>query len=275
MEKFPVPSIHCLGRSGGTVIGKCLASLPGVAFFSELHPRGLKSVYRLTGSRDVAIGYHPLYQARFWNNIQPENVPDDLGDETIPEFLELMDGIVDAARAAGLYPLVRLWNHMDLVTRPFFVGTGKDVFGQAFVQHYQGPEILLVRHPLDHAWSLRKKKTIFNDTPLDEFFRAAVILLDSHPQARIFRHEDFNQDADSFLKEMSLFGGFPYDESWKEGWKTCRKVTGDADILLSTSLTLGEYEHFPMNQAFVDEVNAMDDYQQLVERLGYSDVRAA
>ena len=44
MNKFEIRTIHHLSASGGTVISKCLASMPEVIFLSEINPLNIEKV---------------------------------------------------------------------------------------------------------------------------------------------------------------------------------------------------------------------------------------
>src|SRR5690606_22379105 len=95
-----------LPRTGGTLLSRCLASLPGVCLLSEINPRGVSR-------------FNPLRQAARWYGLlQPAEVTSlqDGNFQTLRQAIALIDA---RATARELTLVIRDWSHLDWIGFPF------------------------------------------------------------------------------------------------------------------------------------------------------------
>ena len=98
--------VHNLARTGGTIISRCLACMPGVVLLSEIHEFGRDLV-------DPQIGFAPLNairQAKEWYGI---DVPP--GDSAAADVC----AVEAECQKRGLLLVVRAWDHVDFMPSQF------------------------------------------------------------------------------------------------------------------------------------------------------------
>ena len=112
MKPLTIRLLHQLGRSGGTVISKCLAVMDNVLLLSEIHPLG-KKLARTRNPKNAAT-YLPLSQAHRWFRLFDECDIDRRGNEYARLNFAEEIGLIASRCAERSYHLVlRDFNNID------------------------------------------------------------------------------------------------------------------------------------------------------------------
>ena len=100
MAKPVLRLIHNLARSGGTLIGRCVGAMAGVALLSEIHPRGNKH-------------FNPVRQAHEWYGLLTRDDIDWFDSDEPKSYPDAIRRIVTRAEERGDALVIRDWAHLD------------------------------------------------------------------------------------------------------------------------------------------------------------------
>src|SRR3990172_8738556 len=180
----------CFARSGGTVLNKCLGSLPGVVILSEVNPLGGGSGKRGTSLRTVKD------QAKSWYDI---DIPADGFAEEILELESL-------CATAGKHLLVRDWSFVNFVPNPSngFVPPGRLLTLEALDGRCEVVPFAFVRDAID-VWASRRSSSLIRREHMGVFFKCYLDYVREilRRKIRIFKYEDFCRDPAEVIKMIS------------------------------------------------------------------------
>lgn len=250
----PIRAIYHLACTGGTLISRCLATLPNTTLLSELDPlSGLQG----TAAKQQFRPSDVIYGARF--SLRP---PD---NETITGMFcvglrELYDGLT----RRGGHLVVRAHSHSQFCTdadpgaRP-----GVHTLLQR-VTRVRG--VVTVRHPLDSYLSLTLNGwRHFDPKTLDEYARRYLMFLDAHADLALFRYEDFTAAPDDMLARICAELELPAVNNVEELYALAT-MSGDSGRH-SRRITPRPRRAVPPEIAL--EARECGRYSLLCERLGY------
>lgn len=209
--------IHHLHRTGGTLISKCLASLPYTALLSEVNP----------GAPRHFMVFDPAFQASFWLRLLSEEAANQLRGAS---FTEKIKTIHLYAMNRGEALIIRNWAYLDFFARPFAdAPTKKLATAIALENDFELRQVVTVRHPMDQWLSWRA----YGGTAKAEYFTFQAFIdacLDFHDQTRnipCIRYEDFVADPRQSMKELCAGLDLNYDPIFLERWPYYHQITGD------------------------------------------------
>lgn len=180
------------GRSGGTLLNRCIGSLSNVVMMSEVGP--LRTGHRV----DIPITV--ARQAKEWYQIDLQST----------EFVESIAELEQLCTQQGKHLVVRLWCVAEF--RPARQNNGCP---PGYLMGYQMlrerfsdiPAVALIRDPIDIWISNGCKRDFFAwyRNYIDQVFQSGV---------PIFRYEDFCVDAVSSFKKICRSLKLPYSEDF-------------------------------------------------------------
>jgi hypothetical protein len=241
----------CYARSGGTLLNRCLGSLPGVLMLSEVNPQRRESPDNPLKAVQA--------QARDWYGYA-------LKSGTYAE------GVMELARKCeedGRSLLIRDWSVIDFV--PMKENDFKPSRSFSNLQCLKAlgdvRPFAFVRDPIDVWISNGSHREFFGG-----YRRYAEAL--SELDVPIFKYEDFCQDTAVLLKEICQCLGISYSDHWRE-FSGYQRVTGDVRTQKHTSRGLAEKDirKFPRRRiprANIEWVNACEDMQVASRLTGYA-----
>jgi hypothetical protein len=251
-------SVHHMACTGGTLIAKCLAALPGVVVLNEVDPRSL-------------LALEPEAQPRFTprDMISLMHQSSQLGDKDLIDEVFLSDVQVMSRRLAGRGQALLLRDHTHSA---YLLGTavrGGPTLRQTLRRRFSVHSIVTVRNPIDSYLSLKFNKWMqFEPATFDEYCHRYLKFLSDYEGVKWFRYEDFVARPREVMREMGVALQLPYDDSFIEQFPKF-KFSGDSgrkgDVIEPRARR--EYD-----EAFVAEVNASSAFKALAYRLGYADV---
>ncbi len=110
-NKPTIRLLHQLGRSGGTVISKCLAVMDGTVLLSEVHPHN-HEILQKKGRRNLQ--FMPLVQAQSWFGLVSNDDVLRFRRDGMPEgFLGEIGFIERQCTQRGLNLVLRDYNNLD------------------------------------------------------------------------------------------------------------------------------------------------------------------
>ena len=186
----------CFARSGGTILNRCLGSLPDVVIMSEVNP-----VW--SGSGDDADLSTVRTQAKQWYNI-------DLRSENYTDSILELEEICNKE---GKHLVIRDWPFINFVPFPFnnMKPAGSLVAIEELTGKCDFKAFAFVRDAID-VWISRGA-----DPDVESFFNeylayVKAVVATGMP---VFKYEDFCSDPDSIMKEICEYTGIPYSESYR------------------------------------------------------------
>ncbi len=251
----PSRAIHHMACSGGTLISKCLATMPNTMLLSEIDPLSrmlLKRNPPLFAPSDLIHGARVA--------VRP--VDDDAAQAVFHASLEALKSQLEDA---GQHLVLRGHAHSQFCsdTAPEQRPTLHEMLCDA------GPTlgVVTVRHPLDCYLSLNKNKwKSFTPFSLNEYSRRHIAFLDRHADLELFRYEDFIENPDAVLVQICAALDVPF-VSGSESLISVVSLSGDSGRSASV---IGHRSRRDPGTDIEAEAAESTFYQTLCARLGYA-----
>lgn len=260
--KTPIRLVHGLARSGVTVFCKCLGVMEGVALLSEINPKGRAFI-------------DPVFQARRWLALITDEEAAALARDD--DFARVIGLLEERARASGQTLVVRDWNHLDFVGRPFLAEPDmRMALVEALQDRFEILACAVVRHPRDQINSLYRT-TEWKDA---EPPRVSAVLAGTRRfaeacgAAATIRYEDFGRDPDGQLRVACAVLGIAFDPGYAEHWQTFDAITGDVGGSRGGTARIRAVESAPFApDMFPDDMEQRlqdnEDYREVCKTWGY------
>lgn len=261
MERVPavqpplLRSVHHLACTGGTLISKVIASLPGVTLLSEVNP----------GNRNSA-GFHPsdplLLLEQSTQPLPPEEIR--------TAFLADIAQAVRICTAADRELVLRDHTHSDFCRGKKPLRSG--LLLSWLQPHYRFRSLLTLRHPLDSWLGLVHAgwHTQFEPATLAEYCRRQQALLDATEGMPSLTYETFCADPLAELEWLCDVLLLPFDAGALERFGAV-PLCGDSGRRRLDRIVLPPRRDIPeWVQAELTETATQRALAELCERLGYS-----
>lgn len=201
-------TLHHLACSGGTIISKCLAAMPGSVVLSEIHP-----------DRTAQPAYHPLSQLRSGYGELLEPIQQRVIRGHFRREIVIAHG---TARSLGRQLIVRDHAHVDFA----WGSLKRSALVDALSSEFHVTPIVTVRDPRD-VWLSLCREGWFDGTP-DDLCRAQLNLLEAYPAASVFHYEDFTRNPIGVMKEICAVARVPFVEGFEKRLASITHLTGDS-----------------------------------------------
>lgn len=186
----PLRSIHHFACTGGSLIAKCITTMPNVTLLSEIDP--LSNVM-LTGTA-TAPKFAPsdlIYAAR--TAFRPIDEA-----TTIAVFDQALDTLHAAISQGGGHLVLRDHAHSQFCTAADY--TQRPTLHDIVKRRHEILSVVTVRHPLESFLSVRVNGwRHFSPFTLEEYARRYKAFLERHRDLPRFRYEDFVDDPETEL----------------------------------------------------------------------------
>lgn len=217
-----IPVLHHLARSGGTLISKCLGSLPGVTLLSEIHPAG--SGFESTFGMPQ---FHPGRQASSWFGLLEPSEVKPLAPMD-PAFPGLIAEIARRCRDRGSTLVLRDWSHLDYIGEPWIADPpGRSVLVDVLEDAgLSVTRACTTRHPIDQ-WMSSRGLDALAKLDLGRYLSGCKRFAEAASEIGFVRYEDFCRDPAPTLRDLSGRLGVAYDPSWMDRWRKYSTITGE------------------------------------------------
>lgn len=248
----PIVVMLAYARSGGTLLNRCLASLPNTFVLSEVNVEALCPNSCSTIKE----------QAKKWYGLELKS----------EGFIENISEIYEYCNAHGLTLIVRDWTFGSFVPsrynnfKPSRSLTTLDSISKSF------PIIpfAFVRNAVDIWLSLKASPRTFYDKNLEFLYGLVKCLLDK--KVKIFKYEDFCNSPTQEMKKICDYIGVNYSDAFLN-YADFKNVTGDTDLPGdSRGIKKGEIGFLPRRESFKlfsDEINSNTRVEKINKLLGY------
>ena len=201
----------CFARSGGTILNKCLGSLPNVVMLSEVNPVGGG-----WGKEGLNSFTTVKAQAKNWYQIDLNS------DDFVESILELEQKCEDS----GKHLVIRDWSFVNFEMHEYNNCNPANRF--LTLEELEGKcnviPFAFIRDSIDVWISRGTPKT---EEFFDSYLSYVKEILDKDIQ--IFRYEDFCRNSELTIKNICSYTGLKYSDSY-QNYASFENVNGDVQI---------------------------------------------
>ena len=246
-------TIHHLACTGGTVISKCIAALPGVALVSEVNPLN-------RFGQDFEPSNPMLLLERSYRKLTLEEIKED--------FMSSIARVVRICSNDGKRLVIRDHSHTD-----FCLGacpSEHTAIRDFLADDYVLLSVVTVRHPLDSYLGMLAKgwHQQFQPSTFDEYCKRCRSFLDRYEGLPLRRYEDFCRNPEATIKGICEALQLEYDQSFLKDFGKI-PLTGDSGRGSNTEISLRPRRHIPAE--VMAETENSSCYHEILKRLGYDE----
>jgi hypothetical protein len=255
-----IRTVHHQACTGGSMISRCIAVLPGVALVSEVSP--------VADPRPRDVRFDPLNVVGAFLNGYPEARPDLA--TMVEAFGAQLRLTTDLAERAGLRLVVRDHSHSGYMRA---IVQDRSAFLAACASFPDTLSLVTVRYPFSSYVSMRRKGWDRYLPDYADYCRRYLRFLDDHAAIPRVRYEAFCTDPQGTMQQICRVLDVPFDATFEERW-TGHNVTGNSGrgAAMSSIQPLPFRDWTPER---ADELSRNPDHANLCGRLGYpSDLTA-
>ena len=201
----------CFARSGGTVLNKCLGSLPNVVMLSEVNPLGGG-----WGKEDADSFTTVKAQAKNWYQI-------DLNSD---DFVESILELEKKCGNSGRHLVIRDWPFINFVPHEYNNWNPANRF--LALEELEGKcnviPFAFIRDSID-VWISRGAPN--TEEVFDSYLLYVKAILKK--KIPIFKYEDFCRNPELIIKKICDYSGLEYSDSY-QNYASFENVNGDVQI---------------------------------------------
>lgn len=251
----PIRTLHQFACSGGTLISKCVATMPNVQLLSEVDP---------LFSRPVTPDGKPQFT--------PSDMPALLrastrgaSDELVAQVFQAELRVVhDHARRNGLRLVVRDHAHTHYC-RGSAIPERPSV-RQLVAEVAPVRSAVTVRHPVDSFESLRRNDWVhFSPPDFDTYCQRYLRFLDDHVDVAVVRYEDLLNEPVATMRRLCELLELPFQEDFQSLFSAFR-ISGDSG---RSGDSITARPRVEQAHVLLSEANEVSAYRLLASRLGY------
>jgi hypothetical protein len=252
----PIRTIHHFACIGGTLITKCLASMPNTQVLSEVDPLS-------AGDQNSNRRFFPtdlIGLARLSTRGADDALLQDI-------FIQGLKAIYQDCVRKGQRLIIRDHAHSHFCVGPRIPERPslRAMIGSAF----PCLSAIQVRHPLDSFLSLLANRWVhFEPGTLDEYCRRYIAFLDHYPSVRIFRYEDFIDRPEEVMEDMCRELRISYTPDFMDTFHVHR-VSGDSG---RSGKVIGTRPRRIIPEDVRGQLSESARFAELCQRLGYENV---
>ncbi|MCU7554444.1 sulfotransferase [Alteromonas sp. ASW11-19] len=254
-KKDVLRTVHHFACSGGTLISKCISSLPNVYLLSEVHP------YTKLHFNESGAEYSPTDITRLCHYANVPNI------NSLSETI-LRNNIVtvsDHINALGGELVIRDHSHAD-----FCVGDNSSnscSILNILSDDFEIKKIATVRHPVDSYLSLIKNNWVhFSPPTFNEYCTRLLYFLKNFEMSEIYKYEDFVDNPKAQMELISTALDIKYDENFSTTFNI-HNVTGDSGRKGSK---IQVRERLGLSSSLKDEVSKSRAFEEVANMMSYS-----
>jgi hypothetical protein len=245
--------IHHFACSGGTLISKCLSSMPNVFLLSEVHPISKNHI----GSKPKYLPSDITSLARY------ANVPE-VDELAIKLFINNIVDTETFVRERGGILVLREHTHID-----FCLGdkvSARSAVDDCLNTHFKLKHLVTVRNPIDAYMSLVVNGWVqFTPPSFDEYCKRLLEFIKRYPNNTTVKYEDFVKHPDKKLQEICKILALPFDDRYRDVFDVFT-VTGDSG---RKSDNIEMRERRPIELTFLSEIKRSKNFRRVAKALKY------
>lgn len=254
IQAEPIRTVHHFACTGGTLISKCIASMPNTQLLSEVDPLSC------LGDTESNPQFAPSDIAKLMRQSTHGASPELIGEL----FLNNLQIIHQKSVNAGLRLILRDHTHSHYCA-------GDDVPSRATLRSLVSSKfttlsVVTVRDPIDSYLSLQNNGWVhFTPASFDEYCRRYLAFLNDYEGVEIIRYEDFVAHPKKVMGDICEILKLPLNPSFQDVFSV-HKITGDSG---RSSSIIEARDRRPLDKQTSEEFEASTMYKKLCSVLGY------
>ena len=251
----PIRTLHHLSCTGGTLISKCIASMPNVLVLNEVDP--LSKIPTLSGKSK----FTPTDMISLLRQGDPQ-ISSDLLVRLFGRDLEI---ILQDQTKIGRSLVLRDHTHSHFLTGPEV--EERPTLLEMIPAGLPVRSIVTVRDPVDSFLSMRKQgwNKHFSPPGFEEYCRRYLVFLDRYQGVERIKYEAFTDDPKHTLRHICDVLLLDYSDSFLETFETFQ-FSGDSG---RTGGTIASRPRREIDQQTLSEIEGAASYRVLASRLEY------
>lgn len=254
VSEQPIRMIHHFGCTGGTLISKCVASMPNVHLLSEVDPLS-------------ELGYGKTrFRPTDLIGLLKCGTREPAQDLIIEVFRSGLRAVYEDSVRKGQYLVLRdhAHSHFCASAQPSARPTVREIVAAVFPVR----SVVTVRHPMDSWLSLLENKWIhFEPVSVSEYSKRYMDFLERHRDCEVVRYEDFVRDPDGSMRVVANVLDLPFNDSFLDLFHA-QQLSGDSG---RKSADVSTRPRRPMSIELEQELLESAAFLALCDRLGYRD----
>lgn len=252
-QKPTLSLIQHLSCTGGTIICRCLASLPDVVLLSEVNPL---SKIHLESPR-----FSPT-DMTYLANIGGFPAVDELSRKIFRTEIKV---ILKHLKLFNKHLVIRDHSHSDYLTTNLLEGQGTT--RKFLAADYNVKAVVTVRHPVDSYLSMQLRGWVkFSPPSFDEFCRRYLLFLKYNPTLSLFKYEDFARQPEATIQAISNVLNLKYTPNFIKHFNQ-HKLTGGSGRSSDEVIRLRQRRSY--DEGFAQEVSQSTHYREICRSLNY------
>ena len=244
-------SVHHFACAGGTLISRCIASMPNTRVLSELDPLS-------------PMAPHTPFMPTDLISLLKISMRSVDQDELVNVFLAGLKEVYRQSRLKGEHLVLRDHTHSHFTlgksvpTRP--------TFRQILMAEYQVISLVTIRHPLDSYLSLNKNGWVgFSPATLEEYSCRYLDFLNHYKDVPTLRYEDFVLDPETEMQNIADLLDLKYNPDFQQIFPVIQ-LSGDSG---RKSNVIGPRPRQTVSPGVAEETRQSVSYRNLCTRMGY------
>lgn len=251
----PVRTVHHFACTGGTLISKCIASMPNTQLLSEVDPF----------STPVSASTKPQFAPTDMVTLMRQSTRGTSHELITELFLNNLEVIHRQTTNAGLRLVLRDHAHSHYC-RDSQVQDRLDL--RTLVSNkFSVLSVVTVRDPIDSYLSLKANGWVhFAPATFDEYCRRYLAFIRAYEGVPIIRFEDFVNDPEIEMAKICELLDLSFNPDFRHVFSVHR-ISGDSG---RSSDFIGCRPRRVIDNAFRNEIEKSDNFGQINSILGYS-----
>lgn len=245
--------LHHFACSGGTLISKCISSMPNTYLLSEVHPTTPLNTGTNTEFRPTDVISLSRY-ARLPNIDELSRRVLESSIRSISEFLSEI----------GSKLVIREHTHSD-----YCVGereTGYSEVVKSLSHSFTIRSAVTVRDPIDSYLSLKNNNWAhFSPNNFEEYCRRYFVFLDNFDDTQVFKYETFVENPSEQMKLICEYLELEFVDGFIDFFDTA-VVTGDSG---RKSSNISKRPRREVSKEMQEEINKSQSYRAIADRFHY------
>lgn len=255
LQPEPIRTVHHFACTGGTLICKCIASMPNTQLLSEVDPL----------STPVQSSAKPLFSPTDMVTLMRQSTRGATPELVMELFLNNLGVIYPESTRSGLRLVLRDHAHShycrggDIPDRPSL--------RNLVASRFPVLSVMTVRDPIDSYLSLRANGWVhFTPATFDEYCRRYINFIHDHAEVSIIRYEDFLDDPEAEMMKICRLLDLPFNADFRDLFSVYR-ITGDSG---RSGVHIETRSRRHIDAELAGEIGASTNYQRLRSLLGFS-----
>ncbi|QNI96565.1 hypothetical protein [Synechococcus sp. RS9902] len=250
-DKPLIRTIHHLACTGGTLISKCIASMPEVALVSEINP------FNRSGNEFEPTNPLLLFE---------RSTMDPSEEDIKRNFKSQIQQIIEICKRKDLDLILRDHSHTDFCT-------GRKISETCPVNDYLQDDyelvsVVSVRHPLDSYLGIVNAgwNNQFRPNTLNEYSKRYLSFIQKYNSLNIIKYETFCNDPSETMKELCNILKINFLDGFQERFGQ-QRLSGDSGRKDVTKIEARPRR--PIPREISSQISRSDHYFELLKKLGY------